>query len=71
MTCDKELFSSYSSGSNSSVELRNSNVAVVSGSGTVELTLLVEKKPTKCRIFNVLHVPELGYQLLSVQLFTN
>ncbi len=66
MTYDKDLFSSYSSGSNSSVELGNNNVATVSGSGSVDLTLLVDNKPKKCRLSNVLHVPDLGYQLLSV-----
>ncbi len=66
MTYDKTLFSSYSSGSNSSVELANSNVANVSGSGTVDIARLVKNKPTRCRLSNVLHVPDLGYQLLSV-----
>ena len=66
MTYDKDLFSSYSPGSSSSVELGNNNVANVCGSGTIDLTLLVNNKPTKCRLSNVLHVPELGYQLLSV-----
>ncbi len=66
MTYDKNLFSSYTSGSDSSVELGNNNVATVIGSGTVDITLLVENKHTKCRLSNVLHVPDLGYQLLSV-----
>ncbi len=66
MTYDKDLFSSYSSSSNSSVELGNNNVANICGSGTVEITLFVNQKPMKCRLANVLHVQDLGYQLLSV-----
>ncbi len=66
MTYDKDLFSSRSPFSNSSVEIGNNNVATVSGSGTVDLTLLVNAKLTKCRVLNVLHVPDFGYQLLSV-----
>jgi len=66
MTHNKYLFSSYSSGSNSSVELGNNNVANVCGSGTIDITLVVNNTPTNCRHSNVLHVPDLGYQLLSV-----
>ncbi len=54
MTYGKDLFSAYSSGSSSTVELRNSNVANVSGSGTVDIALLVNNKRTRCRLSNVL-----------------
>ncbi len=66
MTYDKSLFSSYIAGNHSSVELGNNNTASVCGKGTVELPIVVSGKQIKCRLTNVLHVPELGYQLISV-----
>lgn len=66
MTYDKSIISSYSSGEYSPVELGNSKTAQVLGSGNVNLTLSVNGKSTNCILQNVLHVPDLGYQLISV-----
>ena len=69
MTFNKSLFSTYTSGHPSSVELGNNNTAKVAGVGIVEIPILVNGKRVKCVLQNVLHVPDLGYQLLSVPTF--
>ena len=66
MTFNKSLFLSYTAGHPSSVELGNSDIAKVSGIGNIEIAIFVHGKRVKCILQNVLHVPELGYQLLSV-----
>ncbi len=69
MTFDKSLFSSYTSGHPSTVSLGNNNLANITGIGTVEILILVRGNQVKCTLKNVLHVPDLGYQLLSVPTF--
>lgn len=69
MTYNKSLFSSYATGHYSSVELGNSKTTIVAGKGTIDINIFVDGKQVKCRLNNVLHVPELGYQLLSVPTF--
>ena len=69
MTYNKSLFSSYNSGHVSEVELGNNNTAKISGKGTVEIPISVRGKKVKCILTNVFHVPDLGYQLLSVPTF--
>ena len=69
MTYNKRLFSSYTSDHPSAVELGNGNKAEVRGKGTVEIYISVHGKRVKCVLQNVLHVPDLGYQLLSVPTF--
>ena len=63
------MFSSYTTGHTSSVELGNSNTVKVLGTGTVVIPILVNGKRVKCILSNILHVPGLGYQLLSVPTF--
>ena len=69
MTYNKTLFSSYTPGNHPPVELGASNTTSVSGKGTIEFLILVNGKQVNCRLTNVLHVPKLGYQLLSVPIF--
>ncbi len=69
MTYDKSLFLSYSPGQHSSVELGNGKFAKVVGQGKIRIKIMVEGRRTTCEINNVLLVPELGYQLLSVPMF--
>ncbi len=69
MTYNKDLFSSYTPGYHSPVALGNNKTASVAGKGTVDIAISLQGKQTKCRLTNVLHVPELGYQLLSVLTF--
>ena len=69
MTFNKSLFSSYTSGHPSSVELGNSTSAKIVGIGTMVVSILVHGRKVRCILKNVLHVPELGYQLLSVPTF--
>ena len=66
MTFNKSLFSSFSPGHHSEVEHGNSNTADVAGTGCFVLELSVNGSVIKSELNNVLHVPDLGYQLLSV-----
>lgn len=66
MTFHKSMFSSYTAANIYSVELRNNNAVKVLGTGTVEIPISVHGKRVKYMLRNVLHVPELRYQLLSV-----
>ena len=66
MTYDKSLFSSYTPGNHSPVRLGNSKTAEVSGSGSIVLRIVVNGRIRSCTLQTVLHVPSLGYQLLSV-----
>ena len=69
MTYNKSLFSSHTSGHPSAVELENGNTAEVHGKVAAEIQISVNGKSLKCVLQNVLHVPDLGYQLLSVPTF--
>ncbi len=69
MTYNKSLFSSYNRGHHSPVHLGNSNTSAVAGIGTVDISIIVNGKQVRCRLNNVFHVPDLGYQLLSVPTF--
>ena len=66
MTFDKNLFSSYTPGGHSPVCLGNRTTASVAGSGNVTLNIVLNGRHRKCKLENVLHVPQLGYQLISV-----
>ena len=66
MTFNKSLFSSYATVHTSSVEFGNSNTVKVLGTGTVVIPISINRKRVKCILRNVPHVPELGFQLLSV-----
>ena len=68
-TFNKSMFSSYTTSHTSSVELGNSNTVKVVGTGTVKIPISVNGIRVNCVLKNVLHVPELGYQLLSVPTF--
>ncbi len=60
---------SYTPGHPSSVELEiNKNLQVV-GKGTIEIDIVVNVRQIKCRLKDVLHVPDLGCQILSVRTF--
>lgn len=69
MSHDKSLFSFYYQGHHSPVEMGNSARSTVAGTGTFDLEIYVNGKQVKCRLKNVLHVPGLGYQLLSAPSF--
>lgn len=66
MTYDKSVFSSYSPGKHSSVELGNGKCAKVIGQGKVTFKISFNWVCTTCELVNVLLVQDLGYQLLSV-----
>ena len=50
----------------SPVCLGNRTTASVTGSGNVTLNIVVNGRRLECKLENVLHVPQLGYQLISV-----
>ena len=66
MTFNKSVFSSHTTANTSSVEIGNNKTVKVLGTGTVEIRISLHGKRVKCMLRNVLHVPERGYQLLSV-----
>ncbi len=69
MTFNKSLFSSYSASHPSFVALGNNKTLQVVGRGTLRITIVVKGKQVECILKDVLHVPDLGYQLLSVPTF--
>ncbi len=69
MTYNKSLFSSYTQGHHSPVHLGNSDTSAVTGIGTVDINITVNGRSVRCRLNNVFHVPDPGYQLLSVPTF--
>jgi len=66
MTYNKSLFTSLSHTPKSFVELGNGSKAAIVGSGTISLTIQVSGRDVQIKLENVLLVPELGFQLLSV-----
>ena len=69
MMFNKSTFSSYTPALTSSVELGNSNTVKVAWIGNIEIAIMVNRIRVRCMLKNVLHVPELGYKLLSVPTF--
>ena len=69
MTFNKSALASYTPALTSSVELGNSNTVKVAGIGSKEIPIMVNGIRVRCMLKNVLDVPELGYQLLSVPTF--
>ena len=67
MTYDKSLFTSYSVIRELQyVELGNSNKARIMGKGTVQIQITVNGKSRTCLLMETMHVPDLGYNLVSV-----
>ena len=66
MTFDKTAFTSYSEQFNFCVEVGNGERTKIVCIGTVNLILAIYGRSKPFTIQNVLHVPDLGYQLLSV-----
>ncbi len=67
MTHDKSLFLSYAPVAGSQyVELGDNKKVEIVGQGTVRIQLKVKGKQSTCNLHNAMHVPDLGYSLLSV-----
>lgn len=66
MTFDISLFVSYKKVPFAEVELGNSECARVAGMGDVIISVNVEGRICKRKLKDVLHVPDLGFSLLSV-----
>ncbi len=66
VTYDRDLFSLYIEHEQSNVKLGDGNSVKVVGKGDITLRITVNGDPRHCRLLNVLHVPDLGYQLLSL-----
>ena len=67
MIFNKSLFSSYTTGTFSEVDFGNLERAKIAGFGDIVIKINNPKSNKDIKIKNVLHVPDLGYQLLSVQ----
>ena len=59
-------FKDYSEVSTPNVVLGDKSVAKAAGKGTVEITIDVSGKETKCLLEDVMHIPTFGFNLLSV-----
>ena len=70
MTFSRSLFSEYKSMQSASVEMETKAKTSAVGCGDVVLTLNVNGEPKPCKLKGVLHVPDLGYSLLSVSKMT-
>eukprot|EP00171_Calliarthron_tuberculosum_P018407 IDg18407t1 len=65
ITHERSLFSSYTEIPPGGFEMGNKAIAKVTGKGNVFIALNVEGRRQMCIPKDVLHVPDLGYQLLS------
>jgi Reverse transcriptase (RNA-dependent DNA polymerase)/gag-polypeptide of LTR copia-type/Integrase core domain/GAG-pre-integrase domain len=76
MACNKELFTNYNAFDYSivspavTVDVANGNQAIVHGIGDVILTTLVDGVEVQRLLQNVLHVPDLQHNLLSIRALT-
>ena len=66
MTYDRSSFAKYNSVSGASVEMGTRAKTEVVGSGDIVITLSADGHSEKCRLKDVLHVPEFEYSLLSI-----
>lgn len=66
MTYDESMFDSYSKRESAGVSIGNDSKLESLGHGSVHLDLAVEGRKSKCRLGEVVHVPNLRYHLLSV-----
>ncbi len=60
------LFSPYVEHEQSNVKLGDRTSVKVVAKGDITLAITVNGEPRQSRLLNVLHVPDLGYQLFSV-----
>lgn len=66
MTHDRTLFETFEEGTPFAVEMRNLSRVNDHGHGTVVINADVNGKATKCRLQDVIYVPDLGYHLILV-----
>lgn len=66
LTYDRDSFLNFTPVSSKSVDLGAGSSTSIVGTGDVSITILVSKKRKKCTIRNVMYVPALRYQLLSI-----
>jgi hypothetical protein len=66
MTSCKDAMECYKSIPISGISIGDKTKLQIIGTGNVKMAIMVDGKVVKCTIKNVLHVPSLGYNLLSV-----
>ncbi len=66
MTFDRSAFSNYKDGVGQSVKMGTGAQATVAGIGDVVINACVDGSKSAIKFNNVLHIPSLGRQLLSV-----
>jgi Reverse transcriptase (RNA-dependent DNA polymerase)/gag-polypeptide of LTR copia-type/Integrase core domain/GAG-pre-integrase domain len=66
MTSCKDAMEEYKSIPIPNISIGDKTKLQIVGSGNVTIAIMVDERVVKCTIRNVLHVPSLGYNLLSV-----
>jgi len=66
MTFDREVFSTYTTIANASVEMGTRDSAAAVGRGDVIIKIQSGSSTVQCKLENVLHVPSFKYSLISV-----
>ena len=66
MSNNRSVFTSFQQISPVKVELGNRSTVTAIGKGSVQMRLQVDDRITKCLFQNVLYIPNLGFQLISV-----
>ena len=66
MTSCKDAMECYKSIPKFNISIGDKTKLQAIGAGNVKMAIMVDKKLVKCTIQNVLHVPSLGFNLLSV-----
>lgn len=66
MTFDRSAFSSYKILENLTVEMGTKDTVKIAGKGDIFVQITVNGTASKIKLCDVLHVPDFGYQLLSV-----
>lgn len=70
MCCDKELFSSFISGSYGDVTIASGDCIKATGIGSIKVIVGNNDKPIEITLLNVLYLPHLQTNLISIQKIT-
>ncbi len=66
MTFDRSAFVTYTELIDKTIVFGTKQETKVAGRGHIDIKVSVDGKPFNVRLMNVLHVPGIGHQLLSV-----
>ncbi len=72
MTFDRSAFVTYTKQqTDRTITVGTKAETKVAGTGDIDIKVSVDGKPFNVRLMNVLHVPGIGYQILSVSQISN